>query len=89
MEARPAQQVSASTQSGQKGNPGELHKRIQELQIWVQTLNGGTSAQVDPQNWENPLPGVRAEQQSLKMNQDELTRAHEGFRDIIRGLQST
>ena len=33
----------------------EHGKRIQELQIWVQALNGGTSALVDPWNWENPL----------------------------------
>ena len=29
----------------------EHGRRIRELQIWVQALNGGTSASVNPRNW--------------------------------------
>ena len=50
-------------------SPKEEHgKRIQELQIWVQALNGGTSALVDPRNWENPLVGIQAEQKLNGLN---------------------
>ena len=44
----------------------EHGRRIQELQIWVQALNGGTSALLHPRNWENPLSvGYHTSQKSV------------------------
>ena len=50
----------------------EYGKRIQELQIWVQALNGGTSALVDPRSWKNPILGIQAEQTTQKAQWEEL-----------------
>ena len=55
-------QLPLSGSSATNSLKEEHGKRIQELQIWVQALNGGTSALVDPRNWENPLLGIQAEQ---------------------------
>ena len=48
-------QLPVSGSSAPNPQREEHGKRIQELQIWVQALNGGTTALVDPRNWENPL----------------------------------
>ena len=51
--------------NSEAGTTTEEHgKRIQELRVWVQALNGGTSALVHPQSWENPSLGIQAEQKT-------------------------
>ena len=74
------------------GNPAtnslkeEHGKRIQELQIWVQALNGGTSALVDPRNWENPLLGIQAEQKTQRAQWEELNQLYNTIRNQYHGL---
>ena len=64
----------------------EHGKRIQELQIWVQALNGGTSALVDPRNWQNPLLGVQAEQKAQRNQWEELNQLYNTIRNQYQGL---
>ena len=68
-------------------SPKEEHgKRIQELQIWVQALNGGTSALIDPRNWENPLLGVQGEQKTQRAQWEELNQLYNTIRNQYHGL---
>ena len=64
----------------------EHGKRIQELQIWVQALNGGTSALVDPRNWQNPLLGLQAEQKTQRAQWEELNQLYNTIRNQYTGL---
>ena len=81
--ARLEAQPQSISQLPVSGNPAtnslkeEHGKRIQELQIWVQALNGGTSALVDPRNWENPLLGIQAEQNTQKAQWEELNQQYD------------
>ena len=74
------------------GNPAvnsskeEHEKRIQELQIWVQALDGGTSALVDPRNWQNPLLGVQAEQKAQRAQWEELSQLYNTIGNQYHGL---
>ena len=64
----------------------EYGKRIQELQIWVQALNGGTSALVDPRNWKNPTLGFQGEQTTQRTQWEEVHHLCVQLRDQYRGL---
>ena len=65
---------------------GEHGRRIQELQIWVQALNGGTSALVSPRTWENPILGIQAEQNTQKSKWEELNQLCSQLRNQYHGL---
>ena len=90
--ARLETQPQSLSQVPVSGNPAtnplkeEHGKRIQELQIWVQALNGGTSALVDPRNWENPLLGIQAEQKTQKAQWEELNQLYNQVRNQYHGL---
>ena len=65
----------------------EEHGRwIQELQIWIQALNEGTSAQVNPRNWENPILGIQAEQKTQNLQWEELNQLCNQIRKEYHGL---
>ena len=64
----------------------EHGRRIQELQIWVQALNGGTSALVHPRNWENPILGIQAEQKTQNSQWEELNQLCNQIRKEYHGL---
>ena len=88
LESQP-QSISQLPVSGSSAvNPAreEHGKRIQELQIWVQALNGGTSALVDPRNWQNPLLGVQAEQKAQRTQWEELNQLYNTIRNQYHGL---
>ena len=88
LESQP-QSISQLPVSGSSAsNPaGEEHgKRIQELQIWVQALNGGTSALVDPRNWQNPLLGLQTEQKIQRAQWEELNQLYNTIRNQYTGL---
>ena len=88
LESQP-QSISQLPVSGSSATnpPREEHgKRIQELQIWVQALNGGTSALVDPRNWENPLLGIQAEQKTQRAQWEELNQLYNTIRNQYHGL---
>ena len=79
-------QLSVSGSSAPISLREEHGKRIQELQIWVQALNGGTSALVDPRNWENPILGLQAEQKTQKAQWEELSQLYNTIRNQYHGL---
>ena len=88
LESQP-QSISQIPVSGSSAaNPAreEHGKRIQELQIWVQALNGGTSALVDPRNWQNPLLGLQAEQKTQRAQWEELNQLYNTIRNQYTGL---
>ena len=88
LESQP-QSISQLPVSGSSAtNPlrEEHGKRIQELQIWVQALNGGTSALVDSRNWENPLLGLQAEQKTQRAQWEELSQLYNTIRNQYHGL---
>ena len=64
----------------------EHGRRIQKLQIWVQALNGGTSALVHPRNWENPVLGIQAEQRTQNSQWEELNQLCNQIRSQYHGL---
>ena len=64
----------------------EHGRQIQELQIWVQALNGGTSALVNPRNWENPILGIQAEQKTQNLQWEELNQLCNQIRKEYHGL---
>ena len=64
----------------------EKGKRIQELQIWVQALNGGTSALINPRNWEKPVSGIQAEQKNQRAQWEELSQLCNQVRNQYHGL---
>ena len=88
LESRPQSisQLPVSGSSGPNSLKEEHGKRIQELQIWVQALNGGTSALVDPRNWENPLLGLQAEQKTQRAQWEELNQLYNTIRSQYHGL---
>ena len=53
---------------------------------WVRALKGGTSALVDPRNWQNPLWGVQAEQKAQRAQWEELNQLHNTIRNQHHGL---
>ena len=60
---------------------------MQELQIWVQALNGGTSAFVHPRNWENPVLGIQSEQQKSQWEElsqlcNQIWNQYHGLKDL-------
>ena len=79
-------QIPASGNSAASPVREEHGKRIQELQIWVQALNGGTSALVDPRNWQNPLLGLQAEQKTQRAQWEELNQLYNTIRNQYTGL---
>ena len=79
--------IPVPDQQSQEGNKGELLNRIQELQIWVQALSGETPANKNPQNWENPVSGIQAEQRNQRFSYDKLARSYDSLKETIRGLQ--
>ena len=64
----------------------EHGRRIQELQIWVQALNGGTSAMVSPRDWENPVLGLQAEQKTQNSQWEELNQLCNQIRNQYHGI---
>ena len=80
---QPASQLPISGNSATNSLKEEQGKRIQELQIWVQALNGGTSALVDPRSWENPLLGIQAEQKTQKAHWEELNQLYNTIRESV------
>ena len=49
-------------------------------------LNGGTSALVDPRNWQNPLLGLQAEQKTQRAQWEELNQLYNTIRNQYTGL---
>ena len=48
--------------------------------------NGGTSALVDPRNWQNPLLGLQAEQKTQRAQWEELNQLYNTIRNQYHGL---
>ena len=64
----------------------EHGRRTQELQIWVQALNGGTSALVSPRDWENPVLGLQAAQKTQNSQWEELNQLCNQIRNQYHGI---
>ena len=86
LEAQPQGLLNSPATAGSESTKDEHTKRIQQLQIWVQALNGGTSALVDPRSWKNPILGVQAEQTNQRAQWEELHHLFGQLRNQHHGL---
>ena len=86
LEAQPQGQMRSPVSGESEATKDEYAKRIQELQIWVQALNGGTSALLDPRTWKNPILGVQVEQTTQRKRWEELHSLCVQLRDQYNGL---